>query len=275
MTSEGCWSTVVCSPAERETLGLTGQSEWLLACRLAAGHLGNHATDASPRPRSDRRLWLEWNDFDDRAQSLIERNPCPVTSSYGVPCVFFHGHGGAHFYAPSNGHAPTVSAGRSLPEHGVPERGGPGLGGPGLRRIAPRDDRLPPPAHQLPAQQPPASPPPVSPPPASQASQDGLDATAYRGGRRSTDAEPVRDAPAYRGRRHSDSIDDLPPVDDPRLAATVGLEEDSQVSGRPFITQDAPVGPIAQPDERVPSVSDALNEVADALSKLAEALRGR
>lgn len=107
MNRDGCWSTVVVNADERRALGLANSSVWILQCRLASGHPGNHATDASTMPRNDRRLWLEWNDVDSRAQSLIERNPCPVPSPQGARCVFFHGHGGPHFYATSNGRPPA------------------------------------------------------------------------------------------------------------------------------------------------------------------------
>ncbi|MGC5259162.1 hypothetical protein ACPXCG_22705 [Gordonia sp. DT218] len=150
MNGEGCWSTVVCTPAERAALGLTGQSEWLLHCRLAAGHQGNHATDASVRPRADRRLWLEWNDFDDHAQSLIERNPCSVRSPQGAACLYFASHGGQHFFAPSNGHAPTEIRGPH-PATGQTPTQGPGQSGEIPRpmpRPGPPGPRTPaPPAH--------------------------------------------------------------------------------------------------------------------------------
>ncbi|WAC53633.1 hypothetical protein [Gordonia sp. SL306] len=146
MNGEGCWSTVVCTPAERAALGLTGQSEWLLHCRLAAGHQGNHATDASIRPRADRRLWLEWNDFDDHAQSLIERNPCSVRSPQGAACLYFESHGGAHFFAPSNGHAPTAVRGPQ-PATGQAPAQGPGQSGE-IPRPMPRPG---PPASRPPA----------------------------------------------------------------------------------------------------------------------------
>ncbi|NDZ95320.1 hypothetical protein G3I13_09050 [Streptomyces sp. SID6673] len=145
MNGEGCWSTVVCTPAERAALGLTGQSEWLLHCRLAAGHQGNHATDASIRPRADRRLWLEWNDFDDHAQSLIERNPCSVRSPQGAACLYFESHGGAHLFAPSNGHAPTAVRG-PRPTGQAPAQG-PGQSGE-IPRPMPRPG---PPAPRTPA----------------------------------------------------------------------------------------------------------------------------
>lgn len=120
MNSEGCWSTVVVTAYEQQALGLAGTSEWILQCRLAVGHRGNHATDASTYPRSDRRPWLEWNDHESHAQSLIQRNPCPVPSPEGTPCVFFHGHGGPHFYARSNGHAPSAMSGMSAAPGSVP-----------------------------------------------------------------------------------------------------------------------------------------------------------
>ena len=144
MDGAGCWSTVVCTPAERAALGLTAQSEWLLRCRLAAGHPGNHATDASSHPRTDRRLWLEWNDFDDRAQSLIERNPCRFVNEYGLGCLFFEGHGGPHYVAPTNGHAkprPTPPPAPSAPMPAAPMH--PAGPSSGERHVLPRHDRQP------------------------------------------------------------------------------------------------------------------------------------
>ncbi|MGU3291105.1 hypothetical protein [Williamsia sp. M5A3_1d] len=59
-------------------------------------------------PRFDRRLWLEWNDRDQHAQSLIDRNPCSAPGR----CMLFEGHGGDHWFAPANGHAPSAGGGR-------------------------------------------------------------------------------------------------------------------------------------------------------------------
>ena len=50
MNGAGCWSTVVCTPEERARLGLANDLQWLVHCRLAVGHSGNHATDASDHP---------------------------------------------------------------------------------------------------------------------------------------------------------------------------------------------------------------------------------
>ncbi|MBE7162427.1 MAG: hypothetical protein INR72_14385 [Williamsia herbipolensis] len=104
MVHDGCWSTVICTEAERAALGETSVGGWVLNCRLSIGHRGDHASDAEMVPRFDRRLWIQWNDTDAHAQSLIERNPCsaPAVS----PCMLFEGHPGAHWFAPSNGHAP-------------------------------------------------------------------------------------------------------------------------------------------------------------------------
>lgn len=203
MHGEGCWSTVVCRPTERAALGLSGDSDWLLQCRLPIGHRGNHATDASTHPRHDRRLWLEWNDFDNRAQSLIERNPCPVPSADGAGgCVYFAGHGGAHFFAPSNGHAPSVMTGagnRRSPASASPTP--PGVAAPTPPPAEPAGPPRPRAgSHRLPDSHQPA-PPDVPaaerwPNPAGAEPQ-----STYRGGRRSTGAEaPV--AQDRHGRRH-------------------------------------------------------------------------
>ncbi|MBT0567296.1 hypothetical protein [Williamsia sp. CHRR-6] len=104
---DGCWSTVICSAAERAQLGHTSDDAWVLSCRLSLGHGGDHASDAERVPRFDRRLWLQWNDVDPHAQSLIDRNPC--SGGVGARCMLFEGHAGAHWYAPTNGHAHSVS----------------------------------------------------------------------------------------------------------------------------------------------------------------------
>lgn len=271
MDGQGCWSTVVCSAEERRALGLSGSSEWLLQCRLAAGHAGNHASDASTAPRSDRRLWLEWNDFDDRAQSLIERNPCPVPSPEGARCVFFNGHGGPHFYARSNGHAPTPpgtngvrrAAGAPQPAGTPgphPQRSGPSTGDLPIAAGSPGSHRLDDSrghsvreassaAHSLPSR-----------PIAQQThSQSPVDATAhaYRGGRRSTNAEPPA-TPAYGANRHH-AVD---------VTGARSVEPPPSIPRRPDPLPADRSAPAVQPDP----VSDALREVAAALSKLADAL---
>jgi hypothetical protein len=104
MVHDGCWSTVICTEAQRAALGNTSVGGWVLDCRLSIGHRGDHASDAETVPRFDRRLWIQWNDADAHAQSLIERNPCSAPTV--TPCMLFEGHPGAHWFAPSNGHAP-------------------------------------------------------------------------------------------------------------------------------------------------------------------------
>ncbi|GAB36897.1 hypothetical protein [Gordonia otitidis] len=268
MDGQGCWSTVVCSAEERRALGLSGSSEWLLQCRLAAGHAGNHATDASTRPRSDRRLWLEWNDFDDRAQSLIERNPCPVLSPEGARCVFFNGHGGPHFYARTNGHVPAVNNGARRPaasgrmpvqgntppppQARRPERSGPSTGDLPVAAANAGSHRLDEPRGQSVREVPPAQ--------HSLASQP-TPSHAYRGGRRSTNAEP----PAT----------PMPIVNRHQAVDT----ESAQVVGQPPVPPSPPradplSGPVSAPpvNPRTDEVSEALRDVAAALAKLADAL---
>ncbi|MEO9329385.1 hypothetical protein [Gordonia aurantiaca] len=206
MHGEGCWSTVVCRPTERAALGLSEDSEWLLQCRLPIGHRGNHATDASTRPRHDRRLWLEWNDFDNRAQSLIERNPCAVPSPDGNRCVYFAGHGGAHFFAPSNGHAPSVMTGAGT---GNQHRPAPAASTqvpptPPATRPAGPPQRAG--SHRLPDSHQPA-PPAVPPAPETREAAEPV----YRGGRRASNAEaPAPDGSptteGYQGRRHRPEV---------------------------------------------------------------------
>ncbi|MFW0794327.1 hypothetical protein AAFP30_10990 [Gordonia sp. CPCC 205515] len=263
MNGEGCWSTVVCTSAERTALGLTGRSDWLLNCRLSSGHGGNHATDAGTRPRHDRRLWLEWNDFADHAQSLIERNPCTVRSQFGAHCQFFEGHGGAHYFATSNGH-PTAGH-RGAQTGQARAAAGPSTGSrPTVRR-----DPVGPPGHadrvrtttdsDIPAVRPSATAPGT---PAIAAASESDGKYAYRGGRRSTNAEPPADS-APRVSRHL-----LP---DRAVAehgeATVSTDERAEATVSTDETETAGDGRLA--------VADALSEVATALEKLAVALRRR
>ncbi|MHC3003098.1 hypothetical protein [Gordonia metallireducens] len=237
MNGEGCWSTVVCRPTERAALGLSGDSDWLLQCRLAIGHRGNHATDASTHPRHDRRLWLEWNDFDDRAQSLIERNPCPVPSPEGVGCVFFVGHGGPHFFAHSNGHAPSVMSGAGAGNH---QRPAPGSGRTGPQPPTPNPQRMG--SHRLPdSHQPPA--PPAGDPasePAHGVTPEPTPGSGYRGGRRSTNAEPAV-SEDYHGRRHRS---DAPGQDISGPAVPTTAAPDTAV---PDPAGPGPVAPTPEP----------------------------
>lgn len=264
MNGEGCWSTVVCTPQERAALGLTGRSEWLSSCRLSSGHRGNHATDASPHPRHDRRLWLEWNDFDDHAQSLIERNPCTTRSRHGAHCVYFEGHGGAHFFAPSNGHTPThrgMATGQARSAAVSTDHTG--------SRPNPRRDPVGPPGHadrlrattdsDIPAVRPSARMHrggPVAAAGADAVADAGADVAegaghaVYRGGRRSTNAEP----PAGHQSRVSRHL--LPERD----------------GGEPAAVASARPEPPSAEDERL-ALADALSEVAAALEKLVAALR--
>ncbi|GGF18192.1 hypothetical protein [Williamsia phyllosphaerae] len=55
-------------------------------------------------------MWLEWNDHEEHAQSLIDRMPC--TGGVGARCMLFEGHGGVHWYAPSNGYLTSAGTGR-------------------------------------------------------------------------------------------------------------------------------------------------------------------
>ena len=110
MVHDGCWATVICSARERAELGDTSDNGWVLGCRLSIGHRGDHATDSENTPRYDRRLWLEWNDREQHAQSLIDRMPC--TGGVGARCMLFEGHGGVHWYAPTNGYLTSAATGR-------------------------------------------------------------------------------------------------------------------------------------------------------------------
>ncbi|GAA1481974.1 hypothetical protein GCM10009624_24140 [Gordonia sinesedis] len=288
MNSEGCWSTVVVTAHEQQALGLSGTSEWIQQCRLAVGHRGNHATDASTFPRHDRRMWLEWNDRDSHAQSLIQRNPCPVPSPEGAACVFFHGHGGPHFYARSNGHAPSAMSGMNAapgsmpppsprsapprPRYDDPLRVPPGAGqGPGIAdptRPQPPGHRGPSTgdlpvaghvgSHRLgepvrrvgPPEPAPSAPPPLPP----EAVGDGARAYAaetFAAGPRARDADPperTRD----QGRRHR--------LGEPSAPSSDGRYESATSTAQVTF------------DDRVAA---ALDEVVDALAKLADALRRR
>lgn len=312
MNSEGCWSTVMSSNADRRALGLPASAGWMLQCQLGVGHRGNHATDGGAYPRTDRRFWLEWNDLDSRAQSLIERNPCPVRSAENVGCRYFHGHPGTHAFAWSNGHvptamSPTAASGRYegtpsvqprlvAPESPVASvRTGTSTGDlPVMAAGASGAHRLPDHrvaggnAQQTSMQHEPAP------------SESG----SYRGGRRSTGADPRDDLPPYLGRRHS--------FDDPSADAAMPQVPAARAPGRhesgrdaessvpssaavpptpvvPAPTVPAPTVPAPDMPDAVGSdagvpgvgagvpdaVSDALIGVANALSHLADALRRR
>lgn len=119
MVHDGCWATVICSAHDRTELGNTSDNGWVLGCRLSIGHRGDHATDAESVPRYDRRLWLEWNDHEEHAQSLIDRMPC--TGGVGARCMLFEGHGGVHWYAPSNGYLTSAGTGRRRVEESDPQ----------------------------------------------------------------------------------------------------------------------------------------------------------
>ena len=237
MNGAGCWSTVVCTPEERARLGLANDLQWLVHCRLAVGHSGNHATDASDHPRSDRRLWLEWNDFDTQAQSLIERNPCSARSLTGAHCLFFEAHGGPHFYATGNGHAPTAIAAASGNGQagGGPAGGrstgtgpintGPGAGGPGAGSAGAPSGPLP---------------------------GDG-----YRGGRRSTNMEPpVVEGASMDGLERRRHLMPEPRAHRPAPQSGPGQQQPppraSQTGGQPKAGGPAPhaTGPAPRPPGR-------------------------
>ncbi len=107
-----CWSTAICTESERHALGLAPDGEWLLTCRLSDGHTGDHATDASMRPRNDRRTWLTWND---RAiHRLLDQPPCAMRSRSGVQCLLFAAHGGMHYYGVPNQAGPRSATAESI-----------------------------------------------------------------------------------------------------------------------------------------------------------------
>ena len=113
MNGAGCWSTVVCTPKSAPS------SVWPTTCSgsCIAGWPSGTPVTTPPTPAItaiDRGLWLGWNDFDTQAQSLIERNPCSARSLTGAHCLFFEAHGGPHFYATGNRHAPTAIAAASV-----------------------------------------------------------------------------------------------------------------------------------------------------------------
>ncbi|MGC5247097.1 hypothetical protein ACPXB3_09275 [Gordonia sp. DT219] len=309
MDSEGCWSTVVSSAAERRALGLPESAGWMLECRLSGGHRGNHATDGSLGPRGDRRLWLEWNDFDPRAQSLIERNPCPVHSAENAPCRYFYGHPGLHVYARSNGHAPSAMSGMAAGGHGHAPAGphttspapgpeysttrggthGPSTGDLPVSGVGARGSHRMPETSQSEARQPEIRRPETPPPPAAPTGE------SYRGGRRSTDSTPPGDLPAYRGRRHSF---DVPapapeplsaPAQTPRTPPQAPAPEPAPPTSAPAALEPAasepaasepaardhtvePTAPLPAPSPDVSAGRGGLGTVGDALDDVASAL---
>ncbi|WCB37962.1 hypothetical protein [Gordonia polyisoprenivorans] len=293
MDSEGCWSTVVSTAAERRALGLPESAGWMLECRLPIGHRGNHATDGSTSPRNDRRFWLEWNDFDPHAQSLIERNPCPVRSLENAPCLYFHGHPGPHLYVRSNGHAPTAMSGMAAgghshaglhssapgPEYSTqgtapgpsgshgPSTGDLPVAGAGARG----SHRMPEPPRPEPSRPEPSRPEPFRPEP-SRSEPPMVGESDYRGGRRSTDSAPPHDQTPYHGRRHSFDVPASRPeptfAPDEPYVATAPTPAPSEFAAQ----QSAPAHDL-QPTLGLTEVGDALDDVATALSRLAAALR--
>ncbi|MCX6468932.1 MAG: hypothetical protein NTW76_06415 [Corynebacteriales bacterium] len=248
---DGCWSTVICTGAERSALGDTTDTGWVLGCRLSIGHRGDHATDAEVLPRFDRRLWLEWNDRDQHAQSLIDRNPCTSPGR----CMLFEGHGGDHWFAPANGHAPSVGGGR---RH---------VGGPTTH-----------------------SPTSHSPNSHSQDTHTPNIDTVNTNGHGSVTTMP-RFAHAERPEAPAptDPLADPPRVEASRPAASAGDIPGREFSSGDILAGDFPTGDIPNlrgravrttPDvdahrdvPAAPSVPDALDEVVAALSRLAEAMR--
>ncbi|QTI69969.1 hypothetical protein [Gordonia polyisoprenivorans] len=290
MDSEGCWSTVVSTAAERRALGLPESAGWMLECRLPIGHRGNHATDGSITPRNDRRFWLEWNDFDPHAQSLIERNPCPVRSLENAPCLYFHGHPGPHRYVRSNGHAPTAMSGMAAGGHGHagvhssapgPEYSTQGPTTPGASGShGPSTGDLPVAgvgargSHRMP--EPPR--PEPSRPELSMPEPPTAEESDYRGGRRSTDSAPPHDQTPYHGRRHSFDIPASRPEpafapDEPYAAATSASRPVAPAPSEYSARESAGASDDPQPTLGLTEVGDALDDVATALSRLAAALR--
>ncbi|NDK88576.1 hypothetical protein GYA93_03115 [Gordonia desulfuricans] len=279
MDGEGCWSTVVSSSTERRALGLPESAGWMLQCRLGAGHHGNHATDGGTYPVPGRRFWLEWNDFDPRAQSLIERNPCPVGTREGGACLFFHGHGGPHIFARSNGHAPTAMSGAAAgrPAGPAPSRSGaplPHAAAPIHRGPSTGDLPVSGPsgAHRLPDHRQPGPPPETTPPvsaPAAPAAPVSAPAgtpadAGYRGGRRSTDSVPPADQVPYRGHHHGFGD----------ATSVMNLQPDATPTPARGLPVPAPQDSGPDSDAaRLTAVGDALADVAAALSRLADVMR--
>lgn len=278
MNGEGCWSTVICTPEERATLGLTTASPWLLQCQLSAGHRGNHATDAGSGPRYGRRLWLEWNDFDDYAQSLIERNPCTVRSAQGAPCLFFEQHGGLHRYAPANGHTPSVTRGAGAPAGGAHT---------GPSRPAPHRAPVAPPGHadrlrmttdsDIPAVRPAAA------PLAQSASAAPAAGSAARSRHRLPDSDDVAVTPQSPDVAPAPPrAVPVPPPPAPRVTSGPATPGTGSIPAAQQPTDSAPnATPRSKPAPQTssapprPDLESAISDVAAALERLVAALRGR
>ncbi|MFT3898682.1 MAG: hypothetical protein QM728_00330 [Gordonia sp. (in: high G+C Gram-positive bacteria)] len=103
-----CWATAVATEPERTALGLAADANWLLTCRLSDGHSGDHGTDASTAPRSDRRPWLLWNDIPGQSHRIVDNEPCRMHNLAGTQCLLFIAHGGMHFYGNPDEPAPPA-----------------------------------------------------------------------------------------------------------------------------------------------------------------------
>ncbi len=109
MASQRCWSSIVAGYPDRAALRLDPRASSLIACELADGHTGLHASDGS-RGGAGRRPWLLWGTAPGAGRSCRELAPCPGRSADGRACSLFAGHDGMHRFPASR-----VSAAKPAP----------------------------------------------------------------------------------------------------------------------------------------------------------------
>ncbi len=246
MVHDGCWSTVICSAHDRAELGNTSDNGWVLGCRLSIGHRGDHATDAESVPRYDRRLWLEWNDREQHAQSLIDRMPC--RGGVGARCMLFEGHGGVHWYAPTNGYLTSAGTGRRRADESDP---------PARSNVA-TVDHVDGDGHR------------------EGGHRDLLDSFGDATTTTSSHAHDVIEAGAHRESDFEYDVGDIADTHGVADVAEIPNLRGRAVRGQPpteRLDSFAPVRPADVAAAEQPSVSAALDAVVVALAQLAEALR--
>lgn len=141
MASQRCWSSIVAGSADRAALRLAPGTSSLLACELADGHSGLHASDGG-RGSAGRRPWLLWGDAPGAGRSCRDIEACAGRDAGGRPCVLFAGHDGMHAFpvsrVPAAG-APPAAAPPHTPRHEAgPRNAEPRIAEPRIAEPEPR-----------------------------------------------------------------------------------------------------------------------------------------